>query len=104
MENAKFICRRATTFHIPRITDTRNSLPRTLAVAPCLVGVHTAHPFEDALRIGLFNVGRLGSVATPILALPRRGAGWSLRALRHVSNYDMLLWIARAVRSQPHNA
>ena len=98
MENGEFIERRGilSPFKIQNSKFKISSLPRALAVAPRLIGVHAAHPFEDALRVGLFHVGRLGSVAASLLALPRRGTDRFLRALWHVGVYAARLRIARA--------
>src|SRR5882757_9582801 len=81
--------------HCSPVTNHEFLLSRALTVAPRLVGIHTAHAFEDALRVGLFHVRRLGSVAVSPFALPRSRAGWSLRPFRHGGRYDVAVWIAR---------
>lgn len=59
------------------------SLPRALPVSPRLIGIHTAHALEDALRVGLLHVGGFRAISIALFALPWRGAGWFLRPLRH---------------------
>ena len=54
--------------------------------APRLVGIHFAHPVEDALRVRLLYVGLLRPVASALLPLPWSGARWFLRPLWHGGN------------------
>jgi hypothetical protein len=59
------------------------SLAGALAIAPRLVGIHFAHPLQDAAGIGLLHIGRFRAIPIPLLPLPRRRSSWFLRPLWH---------------------
>jgi hypothetical protein len=58
-------------------------LARPLPVPARLVWIDFAHPLEDALGVRLLHIRSLGSIAIPLLSLPRRWPGWFLRPLWH---------------------